>query len=200
MNNVLYESLPTEWNGYHINTGFHIGVQITLLLDDKTLNGRLKTEALLYLLFANDEGEIEDCPQTVEELEECIRFFLEGWSHDKTPDTKKNEKVMDFNIDQGRIFADFMQFYGIDLEYEEMHWWKFCWLLWNMPHERSSFLQVIEIRRKKVKANASAEERKAIKEAQNIYGLEQPEKVLTDEEKAKIDAYDEWMRTIKQKK
>lgn len=199
MNNVLYEALPTEWNGYHINTGFHIGVQLSLLMEDSVLTDRMRSAVMLSLLFGNEDGEIVDCPESAEEVQECLTWFLNGWHHDKSPAQEKHEKIMDYDVDQGRIYADFMRFYGIDLEYTEMHWWKFCWLLWNLPAEDSAFMQAIEIRTKKPRKGASAEERKAIKKGHEIYDLKQ-NKVYTDKEKDAIDAYDAMMAELKKNK
>lgn len=195
MNNVLFEALPTEWNGYHINTGFHIGVQISLLMEDRTLSERTRTITLLMLLFSNEEGECI-CPETMDEINECLVWFLNGWNHDNNPKQEQQRKIMDYNIDQGRIFADFMRFYGIDLETTEMHWWKFCWLLWNLPYEKSSFMQVIEIRTKQPRKGASAEERKAIKKGHETYDLKQ-NKIYSQAEKDAIDKYDAMMAELK---
>lgn len=101
-----------------------------------------------------------------------------------------------------RICADFRQIYGIDLSLDDMHWWMFNGLLWNMPYKQSSFQQVIEIRRKKITSKMGKEERQAIKEAQEMYALEQPEekKEYTEDEKTKIDEYDQMMAEIRAKK
>ena len=85
---------------------------------------------------------------------------------------------------------------------DDMHWWMFNGLLWNMPYKQSSFQQVIEIRRKKITSKMGKEERQAIKEAQEMYALEQPEekKEYTEDEKTKIDEYDQMMAEIRAKK
>ena len=197
MNNVLYQSLPTEWNGYRINTGFHIGVQLVLLFEDKAINDRARIDVMMALLFGDENGEVTECPTTAEELQECINWFLTGWSHDNTKGSEDRIKLMDYDIDQGRIYADFMRFYGIDLETAEMHYWKFCWLLWNLPHEDSSFMQVIEIRTKQPRKGASAEEKEAIKKGHEVYDLEQPKKEYTKEETDAIDKYDLMMAELK---
>ena len=71
-----------------------------------------------------------------------------------------------------------------------------------MPHERSAFMQVIEIRRKKITSKMGREEKKAVQEAQQIYALDQPEvkKEYTEDEKGAIDEYDRMMAEIKAKK
>ena len=115
---------------------------------------------------------------------------------------RDHQKITADDIDQWRIYADFRQIYGIDLSLDEMHWWMFNGLLWNMPYKQSSFQQVIEIRRKKITSKMGKEERQAIKEAQEMYALEQPEekKEYTEDEKAKIDEYDQMMAEIRAKK
>ena len=199
MNNVLYESLPSSWNGYIINTGFHIGVQISLLMEDETINDRMRLNILITLLFGNEDGSIRDFPQEIEELQQCLEWFMSGWNHDKTPEQESHERIMDYDVDQGRILADFLGIYGIDLEKTEMHWWKFNWLLWNMPHDRSSFLQVIEIRTKKPRKGASADEKKAISKGKKIYGLKEKAKKYSTEETKAIDEFDRLKDKIKKK-
>ena len=187
MSNVLYEELPDSWNGYPINWWFQVGVQIYLVSEDKELMDIEKTQIIIELLFPSEVP-------SQEELQECIGWFLNGWCHDRSPREKEKHKMLDFYIDQWRIYADFRQIYGINLNEAELHWWEFMGLLWNMPQRQSSFLQVIDIRKKKIKSKMSKEEREAIKEAQHVYGLEErPQKKnaeYTLEEKEKIDNVD----------
>lgn len=198
MFNVLVEDFPTEWEGYAINTGFHIGVQISLLMDDEFVPDNFKSLILLELLFGNEDGSIRAYPTDPEELQECVLWFLNGWHTDNAVDNPDNEKVMDYQVDQGRIYADFLQIYGIDLAETEMHWWRFQWLLWNMPNKYSSFLQTIEIRTRKPSKGASHEEIKAIKDAQAIYSLKKKKrKEYTKEEEKKIDDVDLLIQQMK---
>ncbi len=196
MINVMLDPLPTEWNEYEINTSFRIGLQIMLLQYDKELSDYERNLFIIDLMF-------DDRPHPYgEELQECITWFLNGWFHDKPGSSKDNRRLVDYDIDQWRIYADFRKIYGIDLSLDEMHWWTFNGLLWNMPYKQSSFMEVIDIRRKTIEARMSAKEKEAIAEAQEIYGLEQPEekKQYTNEEKAKIDEYDRMMEEIRAKK
>ena len=196
MINVMLDPLPDEWHGYEINTSFRIGVQVLLVQYDKELNEYEKSDALIWLLF--DDREHPDG----EELQECVEWFLNGWFHDKSGSSQDKRRLIDYDVDQWRIYADFRQIYGIDLSLDDMHWWMFNGLLWNMPHERSAFMQVIEIRRKKITSKMGREEKKAVQEAQQIYALDHPEvkKEYTEDEKGAIDEYDRMMAEIKAKK
>lgn len=197
MNNVLYEPLPEEWNGYPINSYFQIGIQIYLAAEDKNLMDFERVETVKELLFP------AEVPPP-EEMQECIGWFLNGWCHDRNPKEKEKRKLLDFNRDQWRIYADFRQIYGINLNEADLHWWEFMGMLWNMPERQSSFLQVIDIRRKKIKAKMSKEEKEAIRQAQYIYGLEDAEdkkkREFSFEEKQKIDDVDRIRELMKAKK
>ena len=196
MNNVLLDDLPTEWNGYQLNTGFDIGIQIMQIQYDNTITEYEKHDMLLWLLFGDGE-ETREHP-CGEDFDECFKWFLNGWFHDNPDPESQNsrERVVDYDVDQWRIYADFRQIYGIDLaETDYMHWWKFCGLLWNMPYRQSSFLQVVQTRQERPRNGASAEERRSLQKRKMIYALEQLEekKEYTEEEKNAIDAFDRMM-------
>ncbi len=196
MNNVLYEPLPQEWNGYQLNTWFQIGVQIYLVSEDEELMDFERADVIVDLLFPGE------CPPP-EEMRECIGWFLNGWYHDKSPKEKKKHRLLDFHKDQWRIYADFRQIYGINLNEADLHWWEFMALLWNMPRQQSSFLQVIELRQKKITSRMGKEEKEAIRRAQYIYGLERGSsrrREYTEEEKQRIDEVDRIRADMKAKK
>lgn len=194
MINVMLDPLPTQWNGFEINTSFRIGIQTFILEYDKELSDYEKSLHVVDLMF-------DDRPHPYgEELQECITWFLNGWFHDKSGSSKDNRRLVDYDIDQWRIYADFRKIYGIDLSLDEMHWWTFNGLLWNMPYKQSAFMEVINIRKKKIEAKMSVKEKETIAEAQKVYGLEQPETEYTEDEKSKIDDYDRMMEEIRKKK
>lgn len=194
MINVMLDPLPTQWNGFEINTSFRIGIQIFILEYDKELSDYERSIHIVDLMF---DGRSHPYG---EELQECITWFLNGWFHDKPGSSKDNRRLVDYDIDQWRIYADFRKIYGIDLSLDEMHWWTFNGLLWNMPYKQSAFMEVINIRKKKIEAKMSAKEKEAIAEAQKVYGLDQPETEYTEDEKSKIDDYDRMMEEIRKKK
>lgn len=195
MNNILLDNLPTTWNEYKVNTWYQIGVQVFLVKDDAELSEWEQMEIIVDLMFSDPDGTIREHP-TGKALHKCIEWFLNGWYHDKTAGESKDIKFLDFDVDQYRIYADFLQIYGIDLEKSDMHFWKFNGLLWNMPYKYSSLLQVIDIRTKEIKSYMGKEEKKAIKDAKKVYALDQ-DKDYTLQEKDKIDDYDRMMAKFK---
>lgn len=204
MNNVLLDELPTEWNGYEVNTWFQIGIQISLIQDDDELSKVEKAELIITLLFSNDDGTIREYPTDNDEFEELLKWFIGGWFHDRrVPSENDKKKLIDYDIDQWRIYSDFLKIYRINLNESDMHWWMFQGLLWNMPGDLSSFMQVIDIRTKKPSKKATPEEKKAVADGHRRYDLKQrttSEKEYTKEEIQAIDEFDRRMAEKKARK
>lgn len=198
MDNILLDGVTDEWNGYRINTDFRSVIRILLAMEDEELIPEERGEIIFLLLFQDPDGTIREHPGA-NEIAGILTWLLGGWNHDNTPKEKKKKKLIDYEIDQWRIYADFLQIYGIDLTTTKMHFWIFQGLLWSMPQKQSSFLQVIDIRQKKPRKGATKEEREAITKAQAVYGLKQPEekKDYTEEEAARIDAFDRMRKNRK---
>ena len=203
MSNVLIDELPYEWNGYQINTWFQVGIQVYLIQYDPELSDWEKGRMVISLLFSDeDTGALRNYPHTSSELEKCVDWFLNGWFHDNAPSKVDKRRMVDYEADQWRIYADFRQIYGINLNDADLHWWEFCGMLWNMPYKLSSFLQVIDIRKKKITSKMSREEKASIAEAKRIYAIQQTsgKKEYTSEECKKIDDYDRMMEEIRKRK
>jgi hypothetical protein len=96
----------------------------------------------------------------------------------KKPEKKKNRddsqpgKIFCWDADSGRIFAAFLQVYGIDLRTEKMHWWTFKTLFDALPAD-TKLMEVIQIRQKKIPGGKDqGEERNAIIRQQLVYRID----------------------------
>lgn len=171
MNNILLDPLPESWideSGmeYRIETDFRIGIQICMIQDDPELSRQEKAEETIKLLF------IDSIPGDVQKIEECIAFFLNGWFHDNESSKKEHRRLMDFDVDQWRIYSAFKQQYGIELdEVEYMHFWKFMGMLSSL--NECVYTRVIDIRQRKFRPKMDKEERQSLEEAKEIYELAQ---------------------------
>ena len=172
MFNILLDSFPDEWNGYKLNTDFRVGIQMTQASEDPELSTYEKLQVMTMLLFHKEH------PETAEECTQAIEWFFTAWNMDHHE--KSDEKGMDFDADQGRIYSAFLAQYRIDLNYEKMHFWKFMHLLSNL--EECSFTRVIDIRTKQITTKMSREEITMYANAKKTYALETAEsKELQDE-------------------
>lgn len=186
-NNVLLDSLPTEWNGYRIDPAFQNGIQIMQVMMDAELSKSEKVGIAADLLFLN-EGE----PGTDQEAAEAIGWFMNGWNTDnRTKSKKQEEPVIDFDMDQWRIYSAFWSQYGINLNTASLHFWEFMGLLTTLPD--CAFTRVADIRAKKLNDKMSREERSFYADAKERYKINgQPaEEAETEEDR---EATEEFLR------
>lgn len=179
MFNVMLDPLPSDWNGYQIDSDFRSGIQICMVLEDQSLSDMEKLAASAELLFPLIQPEIQD-------IQEAVEWFLSGWNLDNIQKSNKSNdtvRILDFNIDQWRIYSAFKHQYGIDLNTAEIHYWQFMGLLTTL--EECAFTRVIDIRQKKIKNKMSKEEKEATLKAKKIYSLGDQKENLSEEEKEK---------------
>lgn len=162
MFNILLDEYPEDYEGLPINTDFRVGILMDIASNDATMDKQEKYWLNARLLFGDDLPDNQTIAQG-------ISWFLNGWNHDNNSGSGSNVAVMDFDIDQGRIYSAFLHQYHIDLNTANMHWWKFMYLLTNL--EECSFTRVIDIRAKKIDSKMSKEERKAYTNAKKIYAI-----------------------------
>lgn len=181
MFNVLLDPLPYEWNGYEVDMDFQTGIQISQCLADEELTNTEKVATALSLMF------IRERPTDAEEIQEALTWYMNGWNHDNVSSGKKKDEtvLMDFDIDQWRIYAAFRKQYGIDLNRQKLHFWVYMGLLSNL--EECSFTRVVSIRDKKIDSKMSREEKEALSKAKKMYAIKK-EIVETEEEKAEREA------------
>lgn len=96
-----------------------------------------------------------------------------------------NKQPFDFQKDADVIYAGFMQQYGIDLQTEDMHWWKFMILLENLGSD-TRLQKLMEYRTiDTTNKNLSKEGRKFYQAMQGYYSLEgNLVREMTDRERA----------------
>lgn len=201
MFNILLDSLPTEWNGYQIDSDFQIGIMITQCMRDESLNNLEKIHAATNLLFGEES---ENYPKNYEDILEALEWFLNGWIADnvctekKSINKKSEVETMDFDADQWRIYAAFKEQYGIDLNtIEHLHFWTFMGLLTSL--EECTLTRVISIREKKIDSKMSKEEKTFWKKAKELFKIRKTEDFEESEEEKeeRQNAIDEFNRLRK---
>lgn len=182
--NILLDPLPQEWNGYPVDSDFQTGIQIYWIMEDRELTVYEKLLHAGRMLFP---GRI---PGSMEELADAVMWFLQGWNTDRPCRDKQETPVMDFQMDQWRIWVAFKHQYHIDLNREVVHFWAFMALLQNL--EECSFTRVADIRGRKLTGKMTPAERKAYARAKAVYSLENTskEREYTPQELEMIEAFD----------
>ena len=187
MFNVLLDPLPEDWNGYPIDYDFQTGIQISQCLSDPEISDKERLWIATKLLFPQEHP-------APEEVVEAINWYMTAFDHDNHKGDGQKQAggnapiIMDWDVDQWRIYAAFRSQYGLDLNREKLHWFTFMGLLSNL--EECAFTRVMEIRQKKVTAKMSTEEKNAIRDAKKIFEIKPPkDTTISPAEQEKIDAF-----------
>lgn len=163
--NVLMGDLPEEWNGFQLNTDFRNGICIVQVMGDEEFSTMERLAYATELLFAEPPSSWEDCLQG-------LLWYLGSWNQDgKVKGDKDDVIVMDYDIDQWRIYSAFLKQYQIDLSRAEMHFWVFMGLLTNL--DECSFTRVVNVRTMKIDSKMPQKQKEALKKAKQIYKIDQ---------------------------
>lgn len=188
MFNVLLDRLPTEYQGFPIDSDFQTGIQMLQVLEDEELTKQEQIWTALSLLYVSE-------PPDIQTAIDGLMWFLTDWNHDHNSKTNK-VRVTDYDIDQWRIYSAFRQHYGINLNTDKLHFWEFMGLLTTLPE--CAYTRVIDIRAKKITSKMGKDEKRAYAELKKVYALDQPKEVeYTDSQKTAIDDFDRMMEEQK---
>jgi len=167
MFNPIIDRLPDEFRGVKVKTDFKQALKFFRIGAAKELNQREKAVAIMIALF-------ESSPPDCADLWDFIEYYVSGGAVDKGA---SGERLFDFNVDAGRLYAAFLQVYKIELRSADMHWWVFLELYKALP--RGTHLsEVIEIRGRKIEKGMSEESKRQLRKAQRTYRIEQEQKSL----------------------
>lgn len=120
-----------------------------------------KTGIILKLFF-------DTVPLDCDIFEE-IQDFIRGPNAEESEGS--SERVFDYNVDHGRLLAAFLQTYGIDLRFTDLHWWVFLELFQSLPDE-TKLMQIIDLRGKKPDKNDSEEYKRKLRKLKNKFRID----------------------------
>ena len=118
------EYVQIEEKQYKINTDFRVAIECNRIAEDTTIGDLERGLAIIYVLFG------EEGLNAVNHHEELLILAKKYLSCGKETNENKNIKPdMDYIEDYSYIATSFMSDYHIDLDKEQMHWWKFSDLM-----------------------------------------------------------------------
>lgn len=168
-----FEILPdaVEVNGVltPVCSDFRMGVAI----ENEMLSGEPDIAGLLAAFYP------DGIPQDVEAAAERMLWF---YAHTSGQDAENEDgetggsaaRLYDFAQDADALTASFQQAYGIALERDRLHWWKFRHLMFGLPQD-TPFMQRVHYRAADIK-KLPKEQRKHYRRMKRLYALKQPEK------------------------
>jgi len=118
-------------------------------------------------------------PENVQTALEQAYKFLNGG---QTPEVEEDiARLYSFSKDANFIFSAFRQTHGIDLETENMHWWKFLALFMDLG-EKTAFCNLVVLRERVKSGKATKEECQVANEIGDLFDVPEPD-TRTPEEK-----------------
>lgn len=168
MFNVILDTPPTDWRGVDIKTDFKNVLHFFRILDDESFTDEERALLVIDCFFS-------ELPENEADLWDFIIYFIRGGKIDDDNDDEDNEKIFDFTIDAGRIYAAFIQVYNIDLRVVSLHWWVFLELFQALPND-TKLHEVIEIRTKRVTAKDNPEYKNRLVKLKELYAVSKSEK------------------------
>lgn len=183
--NALFDPLPygVEVRGvnYELETDFRAGIKFAIMLE----KGERNALKLLRPFFPH--GFPRDIAGAFEAV---VFFYCCGNPPEKKEGQKKEKPCYSFTVDAETIFADFWQFYNIDLSAERLHWYVFRSLLEGLPEE-SGFKKRVYYRTCNLK-DLPKKERERIGKIKKLISIEQEDrggKMTLEERNAAMLAY-----------
>ena len=183
MFNILLDALPEDYEGYPINTAFQTGILISMCLSDEELSEHERILTALTLLYGDNIPPMETALAG-------LKWFMSETNHDNYEGVKSdNIIIMDYDVDQYRIYAAFRNQYHIDLNTADMHWFEFNGLLDNI--RECSLTDVMQLRQTKIPSHFSAKERRELEAKQKIFrlGKKNVDEEYSESEKQRINNF-----------
>lgn len=160
----LPETVTVNGISVPIETDYRLGLLTGMMAADPDLTDPLRLSLLLRLYCHQVPDKVDP-----EALAMAILDFyaMDPQRHrEHMGNRRPSEPVYDFTLDGDRIFASFLQAYGIDLTAVRMHWWKFMTLLLALP-EDTVFMQTVRLRTMDLHDIADEGLRRKLRQARN---------------------------------
>ncbi len=161
---TLPQSIKVEDKTYPINTDFRTWIDICVYLEDETYSLEEKVLKLLCDAYT------KELPPDIESAVNALLEFMMGKNKRESSYGGASDKIFDFGVDEGLIYASFMQQYGIDLYTATLHWWSFIHLL-SALDENTAFMKVIGYRTINIEAIKNKELKMFYRRMKNKYRL-----------------------------
>lgn len=179
---------------YKINTDFKIAIECERISRDETIGDYERGLAIICVLF--EEQAIDDAIKNIEVHKKLLELAQKYLLCGKEPTSKySNEEIdMDFEQDMPYIEASFQSDFGISLENNKMHWWKFFNLLSGLSNSEFGNCCVLNrvrnIRNFDIKQIKDPKEKQKIIKAKEMVALnKKSKKKYTQEEQDNINDF-----------
>lgn len=125
---------------YPINSDFRFGISLEM----EVVHSEEPDVAGLLTAFY-PAGVPFDVKSAADKMLEFYRGYMSLLDEKAAKNENKKGRQYDYNMDADVLIASFLNYYGVDLTQDKLHWWAFRRLMLNLPEE-SPFMQRIHYR------------------------------------------------------
>lgn len=168
--------LQKRMGNIEFNTDFRTGILFEMLMQDPNVNKEAKVLQAIRLFYPKPE-QIKDIEKAFDDI---IWFYTCGKSDfnkprknsDKKPVKQQREdKIYDYEYDDGYIYSAFIQQYNIDLQtIDYLHWWEFK-AMFNSLNKDTKIVEIMGYRAIDLGKIKDKEEKARYKKLKKIYKL-----------------------------
>lgn len=171
--NMLIDLLPSkveiEGNDYAINTDFRYGILFELLMQDDDLLDDEKMYNAINLYYPSIPNNLSLAVEKMLWFYKCGKESEIKESSNSSNQEPKGE-IYSFEYDDDYIYAAFLEQYGVDLQDDNLHWWKFR-ALFKSLNENVMISKIMSYRSMRIDNNMSDSEKSYYRKMKEIYKL-----------------------------
>jgi hypothetical protein len=183
--NILIDKLSTilknRVGDIEFNTDFRTGMLFEMLMQDRNLDKQIKLIQAIKLYYPHPE-QIKDFEKAYDDIiwfYTCGKSDFENKDQDKSEKeskkkktkSPKDERIYDYEYDDGYIYSAFLQQYEIDLqEIKYLHWWKFK-SMFDALNKDTKIVEIMEYRAIDLGKIKDKDEKNRYKKLKKIYQL-----------------------------
>lgn len=173
---MLLDDLPTsvviDGVQYDLNFDFRYSVKFEMLMFDDEIGDTDKLNKALELYYG------DRVPKNISQAIDKIMWFYRCGQekNQKTRRRKRSESIeryYDFDYDYGYIYTAFLQQFGVDLQNDELHWWKFMTMFKSLS-EDTAFVKIVGYRSIKITQNMTKPQKDFYLDMKRIHALPLP--------------------------
>ena len=172
---MLIDEVPTsvliDGVSYEINWDFRYSVMFETLMLDPSVSDEEKLVKALNLYYPVIPTNIDVA------VDKILWFYQRG--HIDTEKSKgkgkggKTKRVYDYAHDDAYIYSAFLDQYGVDLQDDQIHWWKFKAMFEALSNE-TEFVKIMGYRSIKITNSMTKSQREFYTDMKRIHALPQP--------------------------
>ncbi len=176
----LPESLDLDGHDVPIRTSFRIGMLFEMMIESRELDEQEMLKQAFELWFDEKSLAYISSNNLVQQAVRGMMWFFSCGKVNSEQKEKAEEKpedksvfgrrIYDFDIDAPLIYSAFRSQYGIDLQDDDLHWWKFA-ALFSGLHEDEQIVKVMGYRSINVSSIKNKDERHRLARLQAMYAL-----------------------------